>query len=81
MATKQIKPIFGGAYEATEDGEIYSLKRKERRLMVGVVKASGYRMVVITVGRKKQYHNVPQAYSRNLYPQPQKLPRSQPQRR
>lgn len=70
MATKRIIPIFGGAYEATEDGEIYSLKRKERRLLVGVVKASGYRMVVITVGHKKQYHDVHRIIAKAFIPNP-----------
>ena len=54
--SKRIKviPIFNGQYEAAEDGNIYSLKRKNRRALIGKVGKSGYRMVVITINSKKQ---------------------------
>lgn len=70
MATKRIIPIFGGAYEATEDGEIYSRKRKNRRLLVGKVGTSGYRMVVITINKTKQYHNVHRLIAKAFIPNP-----------
>lgn len=67
---KRIIPIFGGIYEATADGEIYSLKRKIRRPLIGKVGASGYRMVVITIGHKKQYHNVHRLIAMAFLPNP-----------
>lgn len=63
-------PIFGGAYEAAENGIIYSLKRRERHALIGKVCASGYRMVVITIERKKQYHNVHRLIAMAFLPNP-----------
>lgn len=64
--------IFGGDYEASENGTIYSLKRGTRKLLIGKVCASGYRMVVITIGRKKQYHYVHRVIATAFLPNPNK---------
>ncbi len=65
-------PIFGWAYEAAENGIIYSLKRKKRHALIGKVGKSGYRMVVITIGGKKQYHNVHRLIAIAFVPNPNK---------
>lgn len=53
------KEIYGGRYEVSDDGKVYTnVKYKQRREMVGKIGNSGYRMVVLTVGGKKLYKNV-----------------------
>lgn len=66
----RIIPIFGGAYEAAEDGTIYSSKRRTRRVMVGKVTEAGYRMVVITIEKKKHYYNVHRIIASAFIPNP-----------
>ena len=66
----RISPIFGGAYEAAEDGTIYSIKRKTRRALVGKVTKAGYRMVVITIERKKRYCSVHRIIASAFLPKP-----------
>lgn len=72
MSNKGIRviPIFGGAYEATEDGNIYSLKRKTRKALIGKVTKAGYKMVVITIANKKHYRNVHRIIAAVFLPNP-----------
>lgn len=66
----KIISIFGGAYEAAEDGTIFSRKRRTRRAMVGKVTEAGYRMVVITIEKKKRYYNVHRIIASAFLPNP-----------
>lgn len=51
-----IKEIYGGRYEVSDDGKVYTnVKDKERRELVGKVGKSRYWMVVLTVNGKKLY--------------------------
>lgn len=63
-------PIFAGQYEAAENGDIISLKRRQRRALVGKVAKTGYRMVVITIGKKKHYLSVHRLIATAFIPNP-----------
>ena len=64
--------LFDGKYAARSDGEIISNVGKTK-ILVGKVCSSGYRMVVLTINGKKQYHNVHRLIAKAFIPNPDGL--------
>lgn len=64
--------LFDGKYAARSDGEIISNVGKTK-ILVGKICSSGYRMVVLTINGKKQYHNVHRLIAKAFIPNPKGL--------
>lgn len=62
--------LFDGKYAACSDGTIISYARKNPKKLVGKVGNAGYRMVVLTIDNKKQYHNVHRIIAKAFIPNP-----------
>lgn len=65
--------LFDGKYEITTDGKIFSTVGKRKELK-GKINKYGYRMVVLTVNKKKIYPNLHRLIAINFIPNPNKLP-------
>lgn len=64
--------LFDGKYGASSDGEIISYVGMTKKL-VGKIGKSGYRMVVLIINGKKQYHNVHRIIAKAFIPNPKGL--------
>ena len=64
--------LFDGKYGANSDGEIISYVGRTKKL-IGKIGKSGYRMVVLTINGKKQYHNVHRIIAKAFIPNPKGL--------
>lgn len=64
--------LFDGKYGASSDGEIISYVGRTKKL-IGKIGKSGYRMVVLTINGKKQYHNVHRIIAKAFIPNPKGL--------
>ena len=64
--------LFDGKYGARSDGEIISYVGRTKKL-IGKIGKSGYRMVVLTIKGKKQYHNVHRIIAKAFIPNPKGL--------
>ena len=65
--------LFDGKYAACSDGTIISYARKNPKKLIGKIGSAGYRMVVLTIDNKKQYHNVHRIIAKAFIPNPKGL--------
>lgn len=65
--------LFDGKYAACSDGTIISYARKNPKKLIGKIGNAGYRMVVLTINNKKQYHNVHRIIAKAFIPNPKGL--------
>lgn len=70
----KVLSLFDGQYEVTDTGKIYSNKRKNKIELIGKICNSGYRMVILTINRKKKYINVHRLIAKSFIPNPENLP-------
>lgn len=66
--------LFDGEYAVTDDGRVYSYKRNNPIELVGSVKRTGYRQILLTVNNKRHYCLVHRLVAKAYIPNPENKP-------